>query len=121
MGLTKAQKARKELHDDLLAQLKERGADTAIFHQQVEDYLFLYDTLVQLKADVATRGAMVQIAQGKAGNLVLQANPAIREVAAVNQQMQRLLRDLGLSLRYPSRAGGVDPDDAPPEEDDEII
>lgn len=123
MARSKAQKIRGEVQADLLSQLENRGANTAVFRQQVEDYLFLYDALADLKADVKKRGALVQEPQGKAGNLVWQPNPAVREAANVNQQMQRLLKDLGLSLRPPGNRAGAKPQEYTDqgEEDEEII
>lgn len=86
---TKSRKTvRKEVRKSLIEQLKNKGADIALFTDQVEDYMQLWDLKELLISDIRETG--LRTSDGK-------DNTSPKQLPIVNRQMLALLKTLGVT------------------------
>lgn len=85
----KSQKTRrKEIKKSLIEQLRSRGSDIALFADQVDDYMQLWDLKEMLIEDIRETG--LRTGDGK-------DNTSPKQLPIVNRQMLSLLKTLGVT------------------------
>ena len=85
----KSQKTRrKEIKKSLIEQLRSRGSDIALFADQVDDYMQLWDLKEMLIEDIRETGLRTE--NGK-------DNTSPKQLPIVNRQMLSLLKTLGVT------------------------
>lgn len=85
----KSQKTRrKEIKKSLIEQLRSRGSDIALFADQVDDYMRLWDLKEMLIEDIRETGLRTE--DGK-------DNTSPKQLPIVNRQMLSLLKTLGVT------------------------
>ena len=85
----KSQKTRrKEIKKSLIEQLRSRGSDIALFADQVDDYMQLWDLKEMLIVDIRETGLRTE--DGK-------DNTSPKQLPIVNRQMLSLLKTLGVT------------------------
>ena len=85
MAAKKRSTVRKEVKKTLLEQLKNKGADVALFMDQIEDYMAMWDLKEQLIEDIRKYG--IRTPDGK-------DNTSAKQLPIVNRQMLALLKIL---------------------------
>ena len=85
MATKKRSTVRKEVKKTLLEQLKNKGADVALFMDQIEDYMAMWDLKEQLIEDIRKYG--IRTPDGK-------DNTSAKQLPIVNRQMLALLKIL---------------------------
>ena len=85
MALKSQKTRRKEIRKSLVEQLKNKGADIALFADQVDDYMQLWDLLIE---DIKETG--LRTSDGK-------DNSSPKQLPIVNRQMLSLLKVLGIT------------------------
>ena len=86
---------RKEVYDSLIAQLKGKSADIALYVDQVDDYMHLWDLKEMLIADIEQYGLTRSYSSDK--GTVEKDNPSPKQLPIVNRQMLAILQQLGIS------------------------
>lgn len=85
---------RNRIERALIAQLGE-DKNNAYYLELIKDYLFLWDTMQELKLDIETRGVSVYW-QNSETQFGYKKNDSIGEMTRVSQQMLRILDNLGI-------------------------
>ena len=88
MALKSQKTRRKEIRKSLVEQLKNKGADIALFADQVDDYMQLWDLKEMLIEDIKETG--LRTSDGK-------DNTSPKQLPIVNRQMLSLLKTLGVT------------------------
>ena len=94
-GLTKTQKLRKTIREDLLAQLAVNGTEGGYYTDLVDDYMGLWDAKHGLLQDIRERGVAVEVTTN-AGVTNVRKNDSVGELVKVNAQMLKLLDALNI-------------------------
>jgi hypothetical protein len=92
---TKLEKQRKEIRDALINALKQKGADTAFFLDQVDKYMDLWDMYVLLAKDVKENGLRYPTIS-PSGAEIIKDNPSVKNLPAYNKQMIMQLKMMDL-------------------------
>lgn len=96
------------LRESLEKQLKDRGADVFHFQALLDNYIFFYEIERKLQSDIKKNGTTIE-AVSAAGKKYNKENPAVKQAAMYNQQMLRILKEMGITTdtcRPPDDAGG---------------
>lgn len=88
MAVKSRKTRRKEIRKSLIEQLENKGADIALFADQVEDYMQLWDLKEMLIEDIRETG--LRTGDGK-------DNTSPKQLPIVNRQMLALLKVLGVT------------------------
>ena len=80
----------KQIKNDLLDQLKEKGADRGFYLDLVDQYVFFWETTKRLQQDIEERGVSVHYNNG-GGQTGHKKNDSMAELVKVNGQMIRIL------------------------------
>ena len=92
----KALKAeRDQVQSALIEALKAKGADTALYRDQIEKYIDLWDMYALLAEDVRVNGLRYPT-ESPSGATVIKDNPSVKNLAGVNKQMLMQLKMLDL-------------------------
>lgn len=83
---------------DLIAQLQEKEDDTDSFKNLVEDYMSLWITKSLLIKDIQDNGINMVYNNG-GGQSGVKANPSVKQLLQVNQQMLRILDKLKINAK----------------------
>ena len=84
------------IKNNLLSQLKSKGAHEGAYIDLVNDYMSMWQIKNQLIADINARGVQVKSFNSH-GQEVYKKNDSIVELPKYNSQMLKLLNELGLS------------------------
>lgn len=103
----KRTKQRNKIERGLLEQLGEENRNNSHYRELIKDYLFMWDTMQELKLDIEERGVSV-FWQNSETQYGYKKNDSIREMTTVSNQMLKILNDLGLK---PSKAEEADEDE----------
>ncbi len=95
MGLTRQEKLRKDIKDDLLIQLVRNGTGGRCYTDLVDKYMDFWDTEIALIEDIKQRGVVVAYDNG-GGQRGYKKNDSIDQRIKVNAQMLRILDSLGI-------------------------
>ncbi len=90
----KRTRQRNKIERDLLNQLGEQK-NNSHYKSLIKDYLFMWDTIEELKIDIEERGVSVYWQNGE-NQFGYKKNDSVREMTTVNNQMLKILNDLGL-------------------------
>lgn len=98
-----------EVRESLEAQLRERGADVAVFQSQIDSYMFFHAQERAMQRDIKHRGFEIEgiSAQGKP---YVKENPSVKAAALYNKQQLQILKELNLNTDN-CRTGTDDGDD----------
>lgn len=103
----KRTRQRNKIERDLLEQLGEENNNNSHYKELIKDYLFMWDTMQELKLDIEERGVSV-FWQNSETQYGYKKNDSISEMTKVNNQMLKILNDLDIK---PSKAEEADEDD----------
>ena len=84
------------IKNNLLSQLKSKGAHEDAYIDLVNDYMSMWKIKNQLIEDINDRGVQVKTYNSN-GQMIYKKNDSIVELPKYNYQMLKLLNDLGLS------------------------
>lgn len=96
-----------EIRASLEQQLRERGADVAVYQSLLDDYMRYWRMEKDFHADIRHRGTMV-LSISASGKEYERENPSIRNAALCNKQKLQILKELGLTTstcRIPAEDG----------------
>ena len=102
MGVKKRETVRKEVKKTLEEQLRTKGADIALFRDQIDDYMSLWDLKEMLIRDIRTTG--LRLDDGK-------DNSSPKQLPIVNRQMLAILKTLNITTDMVVLKDGEDDDD----------
>lgn len=85
-----ATKSRNRIKKGLLDQLKENGVDGHHYKDMIDKYLTMWDMAKELEVDFRLEGVKIFSNTGS------KINPSVPEYARTNNQMLRLLSEMGL-------------------------
>ncbi len=86
---------KQEIREDLLEQLRERNIVESHYIDLVNDYIALWEIKNELIKDIKEKGVSVKYQNG-ANQWGYKKNDSVRELTNVNNQMLKILNDLGL-------------------------
>lgn len=86
----------KSLRESLTRQLESKGANAEHFSGLINDYIWLWNQMREMKADIKARGR-VYTAVSAAGKEYEKDNPSVKYALLYNKQMLQILKDLGLT------------------------
>lgn len=86
----------RNIRNDLIEQLKRRGALIPVFVNLIDDYMALYELQQLLIADIAQNGIRIRYDNG-GGQCGEKDNPSIQQRVRVNAQMLKLLAQLDIT------------------------
>lgn len=92
---TPIQKQRREVKDSLTDALKAKGADTALYLDQIEKYMDLWDMYMLLAKDVKENGLRYPTVS-PSGTEIIKDNPSVKNLPAYNKQMLMQLKMMDL-------------------------
>lgn len=95
---------RAQVYGSLIEQLALKRIEQQCYKDMVGDYMSLWDVKDRLIADIETRGVVFKDVSA-AGNEMQKNNPSTKELVMVNNQMLKVLKELGLSA---DKAGASD-------------
>lgn len=103
----KRTRQRNKIEKDLLEQLDEEDRTISHYKELIKDYLFMWDTIQELKLDIKERGVSIywQNSETQFGH---KKNDSMREMTSISQQMLRIRDHLGIK---PSKAEEADEDE----------
>lgn len=87
--------SKNKIKNALLKQLKDRKNDTDFFRDLVNDYMSMWDIKNELIADIKEKGVSVKYQNGE-NQFGYKKNDSVRELTTVNNQMLKILKDLGI-------------------------
>lgn len=89
-------KPKKKVRDDLINQLRAKGADVLIFEDLIDRYMFYRDLEIEMHRDIAERGLEYPAVSATGKNYVKE-NPSVKQAVLYNKQCLAILQQLGLS------------------------
>lgn len=88
---------RNKIERELIAQLKDEK-NSSRYQELIKDYLFMWDTIQELKYDIKEKGVSVYW-QNSATQFGYKENESIRAMTTVNQQMLKILGSLNIGMK----------------------
>ena len=85
-----------EIRASLEQQLRERGADVAVYRSLLDDYMRYWRMEKDYHADLKKRGDTI-VSISASGKEYERENPSFRNALACNAQKLKILRELGLT------------------------
>lgn len=98
-----------QVRTSLEAQLRDRGADVAVYQAQLDSYMFYFAQEKKMQADIKHRGLEVEAVSAQ-GKEYTKENPSVKMAAMYNKQQLQILKELNLSTDN-CRTGTDDGDD----------
>lgn len=89
-------KPKKKVRDDLINQLRAKGADVLIFEDLIDRYMFYRDLEIEMHRDIAERG-LEYPAVSATGKDYVKENPSVKQAVLYNKQCLAILQQLGLN------------------------
>lgn len=99
-----------DIRSSLEQQLREHGADVAVYRSLLDDYMRYWRMEKDFHADIKHRGMMISSVSAS-GKEYERENPSIRNAALCNKQKLQILKELGLTTsacRVPNDSGWDD-------------
>lgn len=96
------------IRESLEQQLIDKGANVLHFQALLDDYMFFYKMQKKMQSNIRQNGTTIQ-AVSASGKTYDKENPAVKQAALYNQQMLRILREMGLTTdtcRAKDESGG---------------
>lgn len=91
----KLTKQRNAIKASMIEELKRRGADAALYLDQINKYMDLWDMYLLLAEDVKTKGLRYE-AMTPSGQIIVKENPSVKNLPACNKQMIMQLKMMDL-------------------------
>lgn len=91
-------KNKKQVREDLVAQLRAMGADVLAFKDLIDRYMFYRDMEIKLQKDIANRGLEFE-AKSATGKIYMKENPSVKNAVMYNKQCLAILNQLGLNTK----------------------
>ena len=91
-------KSKKQVREDLIAQLKAMGADVLVFKDLIDRYMFYRDLEIKMQRDIANRGLEFE-ARSATGTIYMKENPSVKNAVIYNKQCLAILNQLGLNTK----------------------
>lgn len=92
---TALQRKRREIKNALITALKEKGAESAFYMDQIDKYMDLWDMYLLLAKDVKENGLRYPTVS-PSGAEVIKDNPSVKNLPAYNKQMIMQLKMMDL-------------------------
>lgn len=86
-----------KIEEDFLEQLQSKNATQEYYEDLVRDYIVLFETKNKLSKDIKKRGVSIPWVS-REGQEGFKKNDSIAELVKVNNQMLKIISDLGLRL-----------------------
>lgn len=99
----------KVVREDLIEQLRAKGADVAIFEDLIERYLFYRKQEIKMQQDIKKNGLCYK-AISSTGKEYMKDNPSIKHAVMYNKQCLAILAQLDLSPKTVQSRDGEDDD-----------
>lgn len=96
MSMSKEKRLRKEIKEDLINQLSQKGLLDKYYLDLVDDYMNLWDIKNMLNKDIKSRGVVVEQPSIK-GMIVKKKNESCDQLLKTNKQMTSLLEYLNIN------------------------
>lgn len=77
-------------------QLKDRGADVAVYQAQLDSYMFYFAMEKKMQADIKHRGMEIEATSAQ-GKPYVKENPSVKAAALYNKQQLQILKELNLT------------------------
>ena len=90
--------SKSKIRESLMEQLRLNGADVAHFQSQIEDYIFLFETVKKMKKSIKENGR-TYMAMSAAGKEYEKDNPDAKLLPRYTSEMRAILKDLGLTTK----------------------
>ncbi|MDO4893761.1 MAG: hypothetical protein Q3989_10715 [Eubacteriales bacterium] len=91
-------KSKKQVREDLVAQLRAMGADVLAFKDLIDRYMFYRDMEIKLQKDIANRGLEFETISAT-GKIYMKENPSVQNAVLYNKQCLAILKQLGLNTK----------------------
>ena len=91
-------KSKKQVREDLIAQLKAMGADVLVFKDLIDRYMFYRDLEIKMQKDIANRGLEFE-ARSATGKIYMKENHSVKTAVIYNKQCLAILNQLGLNTK----------------------
>lgn len=91
-------KSKKEVREDLIAQLKSMGADIVLFKDLIERYMFYRDLEIKMQKDIVEKGLEYE-AVSATGKIYMKENPSVKNAVLYNKQCLAILTQLNLNTK----------------------
>ena len=95
-------KSKKQVREDLIAQLKAMGADVLVFKDLIDRYMFYRDLEIKMQRDIANRGLEFE-ARSATGTIYMKENPSVKNAVIYNCSASQSLTSSALTQRLSSR------------------
>lgn len=89
-------KPKKKVREDIINQLRAKGADVLIFEDLIDRFMFYRDLEIEMHRDIAERGLEYPAVSATGKNYVKE-NPSVKQAVLYNKQCLAILQQLGLS------------------------
>lgn len=86
-----------ELRDSLIEQLERKGANVAVFVDQINSYIFFTVKEREMQKDIQKRGFSYE-AISATGKKYMKDNPSVKNALLYNKQRLAILKELGLTI-----------------------
>lgn len=84
------------IRESLEAQLRDHGADVAVYQSLLDDFMRYWRMEKDFQADIKHRGTMVECVSAS-GKKYIRENPSIKNAVLCNKQKLQILKELGLT------------------------
>ncbi len=98
-----------KIKESLIKQLEVKGANVPHFNDMICDYMILYDTKKALQKDIKKRGVSFETTSAS-GFQIIKQNQSVKDLVAVEKQMQSMLKELGLTTDKPTGSERINED-----------
>lgn len=89
-------KSKRKVREDLINQLKAKGADVLIFVDLIDRYMFYRDLEIEMHKNIAEKGLEYPTVSATGKNYVKE-NPSVKQAVLYNKQCLAILQQLGLN------------------------
>lgn len=105
----KRRPTKEKIKASLIEQLNIKNANVAHFRDMIFDYLELYSIKKSLQNDIKKRGVSYETTSAN-GYKITKQNQSVKDLVAVEKQMQSMLKEMGLTTDAPTGLEKVDED-----------
>lgn len=98
-GNVKKAVGKSALKESLYRQLELKHADIDVFKEQIDQYIYFWETAQEIKKDIKKRGKVYEEPYNSSGSVIVRIHPGIKELRDLNKQMLAILKQLDLSTK----------------------
>ena len=100
---------KQKIKESLIKQLETKDANVPHFIDLIFDYLELYEVKKALQNDIKKRGVSYKTFSAS-GYEITKQNQSVKDLVAVEKQMQNMLKEMGLTTDTPTGDEKIDED-----------